>query len=179
MEVHSAHLPDTRVGPMTVWTSSAGVRHVEFGALPRERNTDPPEAWPAMLQTAVDQIRGYLAKERRAFDLDLDFADVITDFQREVYDRLLDVEYGHVTSYGKIAEQIGKPDQARAVGQAVGANPIPVIVPCHRVVGSNLRLIGYSGGLAVKVSLLKLEGVDVDGVSAKSRVHPEVIPLDL
>lgn len=167
------------MGPITIWTSPRGVRHIEFGPLPRERNTDPPEAWPAGLGAAVDQIREYLAKERRSFDLELDFAEVITDFQRDVYARLLAVEYGHVTSYGKIAEEIGKPDQARAVGQAVGANPIPIVIPCHRVVGSDLRLIGYSGGLAVKVSLLKLEGVDVDGVSAKSRVHPEIIPLDL
>lgn len=167
------------MGPITIWTSPRGVRHVEFGPLPRERNTDPPEAWPEGLRAAVEQIREYLAKERRSFDLELDFADVVTDFQRNVYDRLTALEHGHVTSYGKIAEEIGKPDQARAVGQAVGANPIPIVIPCHRVVGSDLRLIGYSGGLAVKVSLLKLEGVDVDGVSAKSRVHPEVIPLDL
>lgn len=102
-----------------------------------------------------------------------------TDFQREVYDRLMTIEYGHVASYGQIAEDIGKPDQARAVGQAVGANPIPIIIPCHRVVASDGRLTGFSGGLAAKVSLLKLEGIDVDGVSPNSRVHPEVIPLDL
>jgi methylated-DNA-[protein]-cysteine S-methyltransferase len=167
------------VGPITIWTSPTGVRHIEFGALPTERHTDPADAWPAVLRGAVQQLEEYLAKERRTFDLALDFADAITEFQRDVYERLLAVEYGLVTSYGKIAEEIGKPDRARAVGQAVGANPIPIVIPCHRVVGSDLRLIGYSGGLAVKVALLKLEGVDVDGVSARSRVHPEVIPLDL
>lgn len=179
MDVQSAYLPDTRVGPVTVWASDRGVRHVEFGPLPRERNTDPREEWSPRLREAVEQVAAYLEKERRSFELDLDFADHTTDFQRDVYDRLIAIEYGHVTSYGRIAAEIGKPDQARAVGQAVGANPIPIVVPCHRVVGSDLRLIGFSGGLDVKVSLLKLEGVDVDGTSPNSRVHPEVIPLDL
>lgn len=125
------------------------------------------------------QVREYLDKDRRSFDLELDFGDVITAFQRDVYDRLMAIEYGRVASYGQIAREIGKPDQARAVGQAVGANPIPIVIPCHRVVGADGRLTGFSGGLAVKVSLLKLEGIDVDGAEANSRVHPEVIPLDL
>lgn len=127
----------------------------------------------------MQQIEEYLAKERRSFDLELDLSGVSSDFQLAVYDRLRAIAYGHVSSYGKIAEEIGEADQARAVGQAVGANPIPIMIPCHRVVGSDGRLIGFSGGLAAKVSLLKLEGIDVDGATANSRVHPEVIPLDL
>lgn len=177
--MHSAHLPGTRAGPVTVWTSVSGVRRIEFGALPREPHTDPPEAWPDDLRSAVEQLEEYFAKRRRRFDLPLDFAGVTSDFQREVYDHLLEIDYGHVTSYGQIARDMGKPDQARAVGQAVGANPIPIVIPCHRVIGSDGRLTGFSGGLAAKVSLLKLEGIDVDGISANSRVHPEVIPLDL
>ena len=109
----------------------------------------------------------------------LDFSGVTSEFQRVVYNRLIRVPHGHVTSYGQIAREMGKPDQARAVGQAVGANPIPIMIPCHRVVSSDGRLTGFSGGLKRKVELLKLEGVGVDGSSAKSRVHPEVIPLDL
>lgn len=124
-------------------------------------------------------MKAYLEKERRTFDLELDFPETTTPFQREVYDQMMRIGYGRVSSYGKIAREIGKPDQARAVGQAVGANPIPIVIPCHRVVGSDGRLTGFSGGLAAKVSLLKLEGVDVDGANPNSRVHPEVIPLDL
>jgi methylated-DNA-[protein]-cysteine S-methyltransferase len=172
-------MPSTRAGPVTIWTSPNGVRRIEFGALPRERHTDPPEVWPPNLIEAVRQLREYFAKERTEFDLRLDFSGVTSGFQREVYDRLLAIEYGHVASYGQIAKEIGKPDQARAVGQAVGANPIPIVVPCHRVVASDGRLTGFAGGLAAKVSLLKLEGIDVDGRSPSSRVHPEVIPLDL
>ena len=132
-----------------------------------------------MLRVAVEQIEQYFAKEREDFDLELDFSGVGSDFQQEVYDQLRKVPYGHVTSYGQLAREIGKPDQARAVGQAVGANPIPIVVPCHRVIGSDGSLTGFSGGLASKVELLKLEGVDVGGTSATSKVHPEVIPLDL
>jgi methylated-DNA-[protein]-cysteine S-methyltransferase len=179
VEVHSAHLPDTRAGPITVWTSPEGVRRIEFGALPRERNTDPPDAWPPRLRRAVSELEEYLGKTRTDFDLELDLSGVTSDFQREVYDALRRVPYAHVTSYGKLAAEIGKPDQARAVGQAVGANPVPILIPCHRVIASDGSLTGFSGGLAVKVALLKLEGVDVDGARPGSKVHPEIIPLDL
>lgn len=179
MEVHSAHLADTRAGPVTIWVSPEGVRRIEFGALPRDRNTDPPDAWPPRLRDAVDQIEEYFARERRVFDLDLDFPESLTAFQRDVYDRLLDIEYGHVVSYGQVARDVGRPDMARAVGQAVGANPIPIVVPCHRVVASDGSLTGFGGGLRAKAALLKLEGIDVDGTSPSSKVHPEVIPLDL
>ena len=131
------------------------------------------------MRAAVEQLEEYFAKERTVFDLELDFSGVTSDFQQEVYDQLRRVEYGHVTSYGQLAREIGKPDQARAVGQAVGANPIPIIIPCHRVIASDGSLTGFSGGLLAKVELLKLEGVDVSGTSPSSKVHPEVIPLDL
>lgn len=155
------------------------MRRIEFGALPRERNTDPPDEWPDNLRSAVEQLREYFAKDRREFDLELDLSGATTDFQLEVYEELMRVPHGHVVSYGQLASRIGKPDQARAVGQAVGANPIPIVVPCHRVIASDGRLTGFSGGLSTKVELLKLEGIDVDGASPNSRVHPEVIPLDL
>ena len=128
---------------------------------------------------AVAQLGEYFAKARRSFDLELDWPDSLTEFQRDVYRRLLEIEFGHVVSYGQVARDIGKPDMARGVGQAVGANPIPIVVPCHRVVASDGSLTGFGGGLPAKVALLKLEGIGVDGVKATSKVHPEVIPLDL
>jgi methylated-DNA-[protein]-cysteine S-methyltransferase len=159
--------------------SPAGVRRIEFGALPSSAHTEPPPEWPPVLAAAVRQLEEYFDKSRTTFDLPLDFSDTLTDFQRDVYDRLLDIEYGHVASYGQIARDIGKPDMARAVGQAVGANPLPIVVPCHRVVASDGSLTGFGGGLRAKAALLKLEGIDVDGVKPTSKVHPEVIPLDL
>lgn len=172
-----AHLARTRAGPVTVWTSIEGVRRVEFGPLPKGRPAQ--DEGSAALDEAVRQLREYFGKKRTTFELPLDFSGATSDFQRDVYERLMAVPYGHVVSYGQIAKDIGKPDQARAVGQAVGANPIPIVVPCHRVIASDGRLTGFSGGLRAKAALLKLEGIGVDGANANSRVHPEVIPLDL
>ena len=162
-----------------MWVSPQGVRRIEFGALPREHHADPPPEWPPVLVDAVRQIEEYFEKSRRTFDLPLDFPDTLTDFQRDVYRRLLQIEYGHVASYGQVAKDVGKPDMARAVGQAVGSNPLPIVVPCHRIVASDLSLTGFGGGLRAKAALLKLEGIDVDGTKPTSKVHPEVIPLDL
>ena len=179
VEVHSAHLTDARVGGVTIWTSPRGVRRIEFGPLPRGRRMEQGTERPDQLQEAVEQMEAYFAKKRTSFQLPLDFSGVGSDFQREVYGELLKVEHGHVTTYGEIARAVGKPDQARAVGQAVSANPILIVVPCHRVIASDGRLTGFSGGLRRKVALLRMEGVEVEGVSPNSRVHPEVIPLDL
>ena len=162
-----------------MWVSPEGVRRIEFGPLPRGHHSDPPENWTPLLANAVGQLEEYFDKKRQSFDLPLDFGDTLTDFQRDVYDRLGEIEYGHVVSYGQVAEDVGKPDMARAVGQAVGANPLPIVVPCHRVVASDGALTGFAGGLSVKAALLKLEGIDVTGTKSSSKVHPEVIPLDL
>lgn len=177
--MHSAHLSDTRAGPVTVWVSPTGVRRIEFGMLPRGHRNEPRERWPSLLEDAVSQLEEYFARERRVFDLALDFPDTTTSFQHDVYRRLLEIEYGHVASYGQVARDIGKPEMARSVGQAVGSNPLPIVVPCHRVVASDLSLTGFGGGLRAKAALLKLEGIDVDGTKASSKVRPEVIPLDL
>jgi methylated-DNA-[protein]-cysteine S-methyltransferase len=159
--------------------SPTGVRRIEFGSLPRASQNEPPESWPRQLADAVRQLEEYFARERRAFELPLDFPEATTEFQHDVYRRLMDIEYAHVASYGQIARDIGKPDMARSVGQAVGSNPLPIVVPCHRVVASDLSLTGFGGGLRAKVALLKLEGIDVDGMKPTSKVRPEVIPLDL
>ncbi|MDZ7781142.1 MAG: methylated-DNA--[protein]-cysteine S-methyltransferase [Gemmatimonadota bacterium] len=179
MEVHSAHVPETRAGPLTVWASSEGVRHIEFGPLPAGHHADPPERFTKTLTEAVRQLREYLSGARTGFDLPLDLAGVTTDFQRRVYERLRTVGYGQVTSYGHLADALGGPELARAVGRAVGANPLPIVIPCHRVVGSEGRLTGFGGGLPAKVALLRLEGIDVDGDRPSSRVRRDVIPLDL
>ncbi len=164
---------------MTVWVSDKGLRHIEFGPLPEEHHLDPPERYPELLRRAVDQLRQYFAGDRRTFEVPLDLGMVATDFQHRVYERLLGVGFGKVTSYGALAQELGGPGLSRAVGQAVGANPIPIVIPCHRVVGAGGRLTGFGGGLAAKIALLRLEGVDVDGNQPHSRVRPGVIPLDL
>ncbi len=104
---------------------------------------------------AVEQLDGYFAGERTEFDLDLELAG--TDFQRRVWDALLTIPYGETRSYGRIAQQIGAPSASRAVGLANGRNPISIIVPCNRVIGSTGSLTGYGGGIDRKRTLLELE----------------------
>ncbi|MGD8321246.1 MAG: methylated-DNA--[protein]-cysteine S-methyltransferase [Gemmatimonadota bacterium] len=124
------------------------------------------------------QLQAYFRRERSSFDIPLDL-DAVTAFQRQVYDELMKIPHGRLTTYGELAEKVGRPDGARAVGQAVGANPVPIVIPCHRVVAADGRLGGFSGGLPVKVALLALENVQADGPSENARIHPEVLRLDL
>ena len=111
----------------------------------------------ALLREAATQFSAYFAGRRRDFDLPLDLRG--TDFQRKVWQALLRIAIGRTSSYGDIARELGAPKAVRAVGGAVGRNPISVIVPCHRVLGSDGSLTGYAGGLERKRALLQLEGV--------------------
>ena len=105
---------------------------------------------------AVRQLRAYFAGQLRHFDLPLDLRG--TDFQLRVWGELERIPYGETRSYLQIAEAIGAPRAVRAVGAANGANPIPIVVPCHRVIGASGKLVGYGGGLPLKKRLLELEG---------------------
>lgn len=102
------------------------------------------------------QLGEYFAGERRSFDIPLSFAG--TDFQKSVWAALLTIPFGETRSYGEIADQLGKPRASRAVGAANGRNPISIIAPCHRVIGSSGQLTGFAGGLEAKKYLLELEG---------------------
>jgi methylated-DNA-[protein]-cysteine S-methyltransferase len=104
---------------------------------------------------AIDQLGEYFAGERREFDLELEPRG--TDFDRAVWAQLMEIPYGATTSYGEVARAIGRPDRARAVGAANGRNPLPIVVPCHRVIGADGSLVGYGGGLELKRRLLELE----------------------
>ncbi len=109
-----------------------------------------------LAEEAVRQVAAYFAGERQTFDLPLKLEG--TDFQRQVWSHLLTIPYGQTTTYREIAHALGKPKAIRAVGAANGQNPISIIVPCHRVIGSNGKLIGYGGGLWRKEWLLRHEG---------------------
>ena len=116
-------------------------------------NADHP-----VLQQAQTQLTDYFAGRRSHFDLPLDFS-CGTDFQQQVWRALLEIPCGATCSYGDLSVSIGKPSAVRAVGGAIGRNPLGIIVPCHRVIGANGALTGYTGGLKRKTALLKLEGV--------------------
>ena len=110
---------------------------------------------PGAFNDAVDQLGAYFAGELTDFDIELDMRG--TEFQQRVWKALLTIPYGDTRSYGEIAEQIGAPGAARAVGLANGHNPIAIVVPCHRVIGASGSLTGYGGGLDRKRILLELE----------------------
>jgi methylated-DNA-[protein]-cysteine S-methyltransferase len=111
-----------------------------------------------VLREAVAQLAAYFAGERTAFDLPLDL-QAGTPFQQSVWQALLAIPPGGTTSYSELGRRLGRPQAARAVGAAVGRNPISIVVPCHRVLGTGGALTGYAGGLERKTALLRLEGV--------------------
>jgi methylated-DNA-[protein]-cysteine S-methyltransferase len=134
-----------------------GVRAIEFRREPTPRSThdalhDPEQT---LLAEAARQLRSYFAGELRGFDLPLDPAG--TEFQLRVWRQLETIPYGGTRSYSQIAEAVGSPKAVRAVGAANGANPIAIVIPCHRVIGSSGKLVGYGGGLPLKQRLLALE----------------------
>ncbi len=117
-----------------------------------------PFAWDADRVAGVAaQLAEYFAGRRRDFALALDPPG--TPFQRQVWEELARIPFGATISYGELARRVGRPAAARAVGAANGANPIPIVLPCHRVIGSDGSLTGYGGGLPLKKALLALEGV--------------------
>lgn len=112
-------------------------------------------SFPILLKTE-QQLNEYFAGERTCFELELDFTG--TEFQKEVWAALLEIPFGETRSYGDIARRIGRPKAVRAVGAANGRNPISIVAPCHRVIGTSGKLTGFAGGLDNKALLLKLEG---------------------
>jgi O-6-methylguanine DNA methyltransferase len=117
-----------------------------------------PLSRPHPAQPLVDQLRRYFAGEPVAFDWPLDLSH-FTPFQREALTHCASIPYGELRSYGWIADRMGRPKSARPVGQAMSMNPIPILIPCHRVVGSNGQIVSYGGGIYWKERLLELEGV--------------------
>jgi methylated-DNA-[protein]-cysteine S-methyltransferase len=157
-------LDDTPIGSLIVGVTELGLCRVGFDPKPEvELERLARDFGPRVLRTpkAVDQVRReldeYFAGRRTVFDLDLDLR-AVPEFHRRVLDELSRVEYGHTTTYGTLAAQVGSPRAARAVGTVMNRNPLPIILPCHRVVGASGSLTGYGGGLDRKEWLLRLEG---------------------
>ena len=152
-------LMDSPVGELRIVERDSMITAIEFfpfrastdGRPIGERGDDNP-----VLARAVGQLTAYFARDLKEFDLPL--APQGSDFQRRVWDALLGIGYGETASYGEIAHRLGMTNAAsRAVGLANGRNPIPIVIPCHRVVGANGTLTGYAGGLERKQTLLGLE----------------------
>lgn len=149
------------VGPLTVVSSESAITAIRFGDFsdrfaPNVRILPPDSAGlPDVLRQAVQELTEFFAGERRTFTVPL--APVGTPFQQQVWRALQTIPYGATCSYRDIACAVGRPAACRAVGMVNHCNPIPIIIPCHRVVGADGRLTGYAGGLAIKSRLLQFE----------------------
>lgn len=151
---------DTPLGPVILAATPRGLCGLWFQG---QRHAPVDDAWPEatdhpLLTEARTQLDSYFAGHRQVFSLPLDLS-AGTAFQQAVWQALLTIPPGSHCSYGALAAQIGRPAAVRALGAAVGRNPLSVVVPCHRVLGADGSLIGYAGGLDRKVALLRLEGV--------------------
>jgi methylated-DNA-[protein]-cysteine S-methyltransferase len=147
---------DSPLGPLLLACDDAGLREIRFPAV--KQATKPDDDWKkggAELKEVTRQLRAYFSGELESFELPL--APEGTAFQQKVWSELCTIPYGETTSYGELARRIGNPNACRAVGLANGSNPIPIVIPCHRVIGANGKLTGYGGGLPIKEKLLALE----------------------
>lgn len=140
---------ESPIGPLLLTCSDAGLTSLQMGAR-AEREQDHP-----LLQRARLQLEEFFAGERREFDLPLEPQG--TEFQRAVWEQLRAIPFAETASYGQVAARVGRPKASRAVGAANGANPIAIIVPCHRVIGADGSLTGFGGGLQRKQWLLQHE----------------------
>ena len=167
---------DSPIGELILAATSEGLREIEFGshlsesdfvARQRERGVEPvrleriedaTSEVQAVLRRAASELNEYFGGRRARFDVPLDWGSM-APFQRAVLEATATVPFGHLETYAGIARKIGKPAATRAVGNALGRNPIPVIVPCHRVIRSDATIGGYTGGLGIKHRLLAIEGI--------------------
>jgi methylated-DNA-[protein]-cysteine S-methyltransferase len=149
---------DTPIGPLTIVAADVGLRAILWPADDTDRVRLPasaPDSDHPVIVATVAQLREYFDGEREEFDLPLD--PVGTDFQQSAWRALRTIPYGTTISYGEQADRMGDRRKARAVGAANGRNPISIVVPCHRVVGSNGSLTGFAGGIGTKAWLLDHE----------------------
>jgi methylated-DNA-[protein]-cysteine S-methyltransferase len=158
-------LTDSPIGTLFVAASDRGLCRISFDPDPEDEVERLARTFgarvlrtPGALDDARAQLDEYFEGERTRFELPLDIRQVAA-FARTVLDELARVSYGDVTTYGALAERAGRPKAARAVGTVMNRNPLPIVLPCHRVVGSTGKLVGYGGGLERKEALLRLEGV--------------------
>lgn len=142
----------TPIGALTLVSEGAALVEVRFGA------SEAADEAPVLMQ-AAQELGEYFAGRRRQFSVPLCMRG--TEFQSRVWSALREIPYGETVSYGELARRVGNPRASRAVGGANHVNPLPIFVPCHRVVGADGRLTGYAGGLEIKRKLLEIEGAHV------------------
>jgi len=167
----TSHVIDSPIGPLTAFASDRGLVAISWADDPTVdgKYDDAADGMNDVLAAAEEQLDEYFAGDRTEFELPLDLRG--TEFQVQAWNALAEIPFGQTTSYGKQAQRIGRPKAVRAIGAANGKNPIPIVLPCHRVVGANGALTGFAGGLEVKRFLLDLEsGGSTDGDAPTGRL---------
>lgn len=144
---------DTKIGRIQIEENGEAITKIDYVQRDIEENSEVKET--VLLKEAFKQLNEYFEGKRNVFDLPL--APEGTEFQKKVWNALKEIPFGETKSYGEIAKIIGNEKASRAVGMANNKNPIMIVIPCHRVIGSNGKLVGYAGGLEVKGMLLNLE----------------------
>ncbi|OAA90445.1 methylated-DNA--[protein]-cysteine S-methyltransferase [Clostridium ljungdahlii] len=148
---------ETKIGKIGIAENGKAITHISFGKMNLQDiciNETP------LLKNAGNQLQEYLEGKRKKFDLPLEPQG--TEFQKKVWNALQEIPYGKTFSYKDVAQNIGNIKACRAVGMANNKNPIPICIPCHRVIGSNGKLVGYAGGLDIKEKLLEIEKQNAD-----------------
>lgn len=149
-------------GTLEIFATARGVSRIDFLEEEKPTHDVPTEDAGPILEQARRELEEYFAGERRSFEVPLD-PQSGTNFQREAWDYLRSIPYGESRSYGQQAREMGRPQAMRAVGAANGQNPLPIVIPCHRVISSIGKLHGYAGGIAIKKILLEREGISLRG----------------
>lgn len=152
------HIHSSPVGDLLMGGRGGLLNFLHFPNSSRRREIG--EDWiesKAPFHSICEQLDAYFAKELRVFDVAYELDG--TDFQKAVWEALARIPYGEIKSYGAIAKEVSSEGASRAVGMANNANPLPIVIPCHRVIGSSGKLVGFGGGMDVKIQLLELEGI--------------------
>lgn len=152
--VNIAYYHSQLVGMLELRVSDKGLTSIRFVESPDHA---VPDSTDPIMNQLISELDSYFRKELKEFSVPIDI-DSGTAFQKRVWEALCEIPYGETRSYREVAESVGDPKGARAVGSANGRNPIPIVIPCHRVINADGKLGGYSSGLPIKEALLKLEG---------------------
>lgn len=147
---------ETEIGIIGIRENNKSITDIFFSKVDTNDNIEETD----LIKECFKQLKEYFEGNRMKFDLPLDARG--TEFQKKVWNELLNIPYGETKSYKDIAVAIGNEKACRAIGMANNKNPIPIIIPCHRVIGSNGKLVGYAGGLNVKEKLLNIEKIDIE-----------------
>jgi methylated-DNA-[protein]-cysteine S-methyltransferase len=160
---------DSPIGTLLIAGDAQALTQISFpkGGKPVRPESEWTESARGPVGEAIRQLREYFSGRRRDFDLPLSPSG--TAFQKSVWRALREIPYAATISYGELAARVGNPKASRAVGAANGKNPLPIVVPCHRVIGANGKLVGFGGGLPIKQALLEIETKALAGQAAAAR----------